>query len=188
MPPEPELQVQVDPEQRGAALLEQVLALVESKRRLPESTYRLQFHTGFTFQAAALVVPYLSDLGITDCYASPYLKARPGSKHGYDISDHQLLNPEIGAEADYAVWVQALQTNHLGQILDIVPNHMGIVGNENAWWNDVLENGPCARHAGYFDIDWYPVKPELRERVLLGFLGEPYGKVLESGQITLGYA
>ena len=184
---EQDVQLATESETRVRALLEDVAALVKSQHRLPEATYRLQFHAGFTFRDACARVPYLHNLGITDCYASPYLKARAGSMHGYDISDHQSLNPEIGTQEEYDAWITALQAHGMGQILDIVPNHMGIVGNENAWWNDVLENGPCARHAGYFDIDWYPVKPELRERVLLGFLGEPYGKVLESGQITLRY-
>jgi (1->4)-alpha-D-glucan 1-alpha-D-glucosylmutase len=169
------------------AALERVTGAVAARTRLPESTYRLQFHAGFTFRDAARIVPYLHDLGISDCYASPYLKARPSSQHGYDICDHQALNPEIGSVDDYAAFVQALQERGMGQVLDIVPNHMGIVGNENAWWNDVLENGPCARHASYFDIDWQPIKPELHGKVLLGILGEPYGKVLESGSITLHY-
>jgi (1->4)-alpha-D-glucan 1-alpha-D-glucosylmutase len=184
---EKDAQPLIDRESRLGAWLDEVSAAIASQRRLPESTYRLQFHAKFTFRDACKIIPYLHDLGITDCYASPYLKARPGSKHGYDISDHQALNPEIGSEADYDAFVQALQAHGMGQILDIVPNHMGIVGNENAWWNDVLENGPCARHAGYFDIDWYPIKAELREKVLLGILGEPYGKVLEAGDITLSY-
>src|SRR5438477_3892233 len=119
-------------------LLHRAQALASTRRRPPESTYRLQFHAGFTFRDAARIVPYLHDLGITDCYASPYLKARTGSKHGYDISDHRILNPEIGSEEDYEALVQALQAHGMGQILDIVPNHMGIMGNENAWWNDVM--------------------------------------------------
>ena len=184
---ESNLQSPLDEAARIDAMLEKLIALADSKRRLPESTYRLQFHAGFTFRDAAPLVNYLRELGISDCYASPYLKARPGSRHGYDISDHQLLNPEIGTEADYETWIQALQANGMGQILDIVPNHMGIVGNENEWWNDVLENGPGARHAGFFDIDWRPSKLELHDKVLLCILGDPYGKVLESGQFTLVY-
>src|SRR5438552_4932329 len=109
------------------AIAEQLAAQVVGKllsQRLPESTYRLQFHAGFTFRDAARLVPYLAELGITDCYASPYLKARPGSLHGYDITDHRQLNPEIGSEADYAAWTDALQEHGLGQVLDTVPNHM----------------------------------------------------------------
>jgi (1->4)-alpha-D-glucan 1-alpha-D-glucosylmutase len=183
-----EAQAPTDHEARLRALMDRVTETVRAGRRTPQSTYRLQFHAGFTFRDACRIVPYLHDLGITDCYASPYLKARPGSKHGYDICDHLALNPEIGTEVDYNDFFQALQAKGMGQILDIVPNHMGIVGNENAWWNDVLENGPCARHAGYFDIEWYPIKPELRDKVMLGVLGDPYGKVLESGQLRLSYA
>jgi Alpha amylase, catalytic domain len=117
--------------QQCEELLRKTAELVNARRRLPEATYRLQFHAGFTFRDAIPMVAYLRDLGITHVYASPYLKARPGSTHGYDITDHQLLNPEIGTEEDYAVWVKALRDHGLGQILDMVPNHMGIIGNEN---------------------------------------------------------
>lgn len=173
--------------QQTDALLEKVLAATLAQRRLPEATYRLQFHAGFTFQDARRLVPYLDDLGVTDCYASPYLKARPGSQHGYDISDHRVLNPEIGSDEDYQAWVADLRAHGLGQILDVVPNHMGIIGNENVWWNDVLENGPSSPYAHYFDIDWHPVKPVLRDKLLLPVLGGPYGKVLEAGQFSISY-
>src|SRR5689334_20102177 len=122
-----------------------------NRRRLPEATYRLQLHAGFTFRDAERIVPYLRDLGITHAYASPYLRARPGSNHGYDIVDHASLNPEIGSEDDYNAWVAALHANGLGQVLDIVPNHMAVASNDNAWWNDVLENGPASRFGSYFD-------------------------------------
>jgi (1->4)-alpha-D-glucan 1-alpha-D-glucosylmutase len=173
--------------QQVEALLERVVSSLLKQRRLPESTYRLQFHAGFRFEDARRLVPYLHDLGITDCYASPYLQAQPGSTHGYDISDHRRLNPEVGSEGDYEAWVEALHHHGMGQILDVVPNHMGIVGNTNVWWNDVLENGPSSPHAHYFDIDWYPHKDVLQEKVLLPVLGEPYGKVLESQQLRVGY-
>ena len=88
----------------------------------------MQFHAGFTFRDALQIVPYLHDLGITHCYASPLSQARPGSTHGYDITNHQAFNPEIGTEADYEALCQALQAHGMGQILDIVPNHMGVVG------------------------------------------------------------
>jgi (1->4)-alpha-D-glucan 1-alpha-D-glucosylmutase len=170
------------------ALLDQTVADIRAQARLPEATYRLQFNAGFTFQDARHIVPYLHDLGITDCYASPYLKARPGSKHGYDISDHRVLNPEIGSEEDFDSWVQALRDHKMGHILDVVPNHMGIVGNQNFWWNDVLENGLSSLYAAAFDIDWYPVKPALREKVMLPVLGDAFGKVLESQELTLNFA
>jgi (1->4)-alpha-D-glucan 1-alpha-D-glucosylmutase len=159
---------------------------LDRQRRLPEATYRLQFHSGFTFRQAAAIAGYLHELGITHCYASPYLKARPGSTHGYDIINHHHLNPEIGSGEDYNAFVEALHQNDLGQILDIVPNHMGVAGNENPWWNDVLENGPASRFASFFDISWQaPTRPELQNRVLLPVLGDSYGKVLESGQLRV---
>ncbi|MGH7169555.1 MAG: alpha-amylase family glycosyl hydrolase, partial [Gemmataceae bacterium] len=171
-----------------ANLLTDVEREAASRRCSPEATYRLQFHAGFTFQDAAHLAPYFHDLGISHVYASPYLKARPGSTHGYDVLDHQHLNPEIGRDADYAAYIDALRQHNLGQILDVVPNHMGIVGNENIWWNDVLENGPSSPYANYFDIAWQASpRPALRDRVLLPLLGEPYGQVLEAGEIGLRY-
>jgi (1->4)-alpha-D-glucan 1-alpha-D-glucosylmutase len=171
-----------------AELLKQTLERLSARQRFPESTYRLQFHAGFTFRDALAAVAYLDDLGITHCYASPYLKARPGSLHGYDITDHRTLNPEIGTRDDYEAWVTELHAHRMGQILDVVPNHMGIAGNGNAWWNDVLENGPSSPYAGYFDIAWEDTpRPELHNRVLLPVLGDPYGQVLEAQQLRLVY-
>jgi len=159
-----------------------------AKRRLPESTYRLQFHAGFGFRDVLAIVPYLRDLGITHCYASPYLKAQPGSTHGYDIIDHGCLNPEVGTEEDYEAWISALRAENLGQILDTVPNHMGVGTHENVWWNDVLENGESSRFGAYFDIAWRASpRPELKDKILLPVLGEPYGDVLECGQIRLAF-
>ncbi len=167
-----------------AAVAEQV-----RRQRRPESTYRLQFHKDFTFRDATALVPYLSDLGITHIYASPYLQARPGSMHGYDITNHQLLNPEVGTDADYEAMAAALHEHGMGQVLDTVPNHMGVLGNENPWWNDVLENGPASAYAGYFDIAWQASpRPELHNRLLVPILGEPYGKALEAGQVRLELA
>jgi (1->4)-alpha-D-glucan 1-alpha-D-glucosylmutase len=154
---------------------------------LPLSTYRLQFNASFTFQDASRILPYLSHLGITDCYASPYLKAAPGSTHGYDVVDPTELNPEIGTEADYQAFIKTLHDHDMGQILDIVPNHMSIAESTNLWWQDVLENGPSSRYAMFFDIDWTPVKPELENKVLLPILGDQYGIVLENQEISLHY-
>jgi (1->4)-alpha-D-glucan 1-alpha-D-glucosylmutase len=156
--------------------------------RAPLSTYRLQFQRSFTFGDAAAVVPYLDRLGITDCYASPYLMARPGSPHGYDICDHNRLNPELGTEDDYSTFVSALGVRQMGQIVDVVPNHMGIDPIANPWWRDVLENGPSSPYGRYFDIDWDPVKPELKGKLLLPILGDQYGVVLERGELQLGFA
>jgi (1->4)-alpha-D-glucan 1-alpha-D-glucosylmutase len=154
---------------------------------MPESTYRIQFHKDFRFSDALAIVDYLASLGITELYSSPYLKARPGSRHGYDISDHSQLNPEIGTYEDFVALSRALRERGMGQLLDVVPNHMGIIGNENVWWNDVLENGPASPYAGYFDIAWHSLKPDLDDKVLLPVLGESYGKALESSSIRLCY-
>ena len=158
---------------------------IEKGRHRPISVYRLQFGRHFTFRDAADLVPYLQDLGITDCYCSPYLKARPGSLHGYDITDHNELNPELGSQEDYDEFVGQLRKHNMGHILDFVPNHMGMFGNP--MWHDVLENGPASPYATYFDIDWKPAKAELYGKVLLPILGDLYGKALEEGQLTLQY-
>ncbi len=155
--------------------------------RVPVSTYRLQFHSAFTFAEARELVPYLAALGVTDCYSSPYLKARPGSAHGYDICDHNQLNPEIGSEADYDALTAELRRRDMGLILDWVPNHMGVQASINERWRDVLENGRCSPHARFFDIDWSPVKDELEERILLPILGDQYGRVLERGELRLAF-
>jgi (1->4)-alpha-D-glucan 1-alpha-D-glucosylmutase len=152
---------------------------------IPAATYRLQFTRVFGFRAAADLVPYLATLGVSHIYASPYLAARPGSPHGYDVVDHQRLNPELGTEADYAAFVAALRAQGLGQILDVIPNHVGIAGSANRWWSDVLEHGPSSPYAEYFDIDWDPVRPELAGRVLLPILGDQYGVVLERGDLAI---
>jgi (1->4)-alpha-D-glucan 1-alpha-D-glucosylmutase len=156
-------------------------------RSIPLSTYRLQFNRGFTFAHAAELVPYLSELGISHCYASPYLRARPGSMHGYDIIDHHHLNPEIGTPEDYERFVSALHEHGMGQILDVVPNHMGILSADNAWWLEVLENGEASTYADFFDIDWYPLKDELQGKVLVPVLGDQYGTVLDRGELKLTF-
>jgi (1->4)-alpha-D-glucan 1-alpha-D-glucosylmutase len=131
-------------------------------------------------------VPYLSRLGISHCYASPLLKARPGSPHGYDITNHQELNPEIGSREDFEHLVNTLHDHGMGVILDIVPNHMG-AGPDNPWWMDVLENGPSSLYAGYFDIDWQPLAPDLQNKILLAILGDSYGKILDNGELKLRF-
>ena len=156
--------------------------------RIPNSTYRLQFHRDFTFQDARKLVDYLDALGITDCYSSPYMKANPGSTHGYDIGDHTHLNPEIGSEEDYDAFTAQLAQRGMGQVLDFVPNHMGVNAATNPWWRDVLENGHLSPFVRCFDIDWHPIKAELNQKVLLPILGDPYGLVLERGELRLELA
>ncbi len=155
--------------------------------RIPTATYRLQFHKEFRFADAKELIDYLHDLGISDVYASPIFKARAGSMHGYDVVDHSQLDPALGSEDDFAAFASALSTRGLGLILDIVPNHMGISDTSNAWWMDVLENGPSSSYASYFDIDWQPVNPHLENKVLLPILEDQYGTVLEDGKLRLTY-
>jgi (1->4)-alpha-D-glucan 1-alpha-D-glucosylmutase len=152
---------------------------------IPVSTYRLQFNKSFTFAEATELVPYLRRLGISHCYASPYLKARPGSTHGYDIVDHNELNPEIGSHEDFERFIVELRQNSMGLITDIVPNHMGIMGSDNVWWLDVLENGQASSHTSFFDIDWYPIKKALQNKILLPVLGSRYGDILEQQELKL---
>ena len=157
--------------------------------RIPASTYRLQFHAGFTFRDARRLVPYLHELGVTDVYASPYLKARAGSAHGYDVANPNSLNPEIGTEDDYRAFVAELARHGMGQVLDTVPNHMGIGDVNNVWWQDVLENGPSSVYADFFDIDWSPLAADLHDsdKVVLPILGDQYGLVLEDGELRAVY-
>ncbi len=160
----------------------------EAAVRIPLATYRLQFSRDFSFADATRLVPYLAALGISHVYCSPCFKARPGSRHGYDIIDHNAFNPEIGGAADFEQFAAALKANGMGLMLDLVPNHMGVLGADNAWWLDLLENGEASAYADYFDIEWNPLKDELRGKVLLPVLGAPYGEVLDSGQLVLVFA
>ncbi len=170
-------------------LIDEVVRTVREQleqRRKVLATYRLQFTAArFHFDDAANIADYLAQLGVSHVYSSPTLKSAEGSTHGYDVVDHTRLNDELGSEADYARYAAALKSAGLGQILDIVPNHMSVATDTNRWWMDVLANGPASPYAHYFDIDWRPVKHELRNRVLLPVLGELYGKTLESGQLPI---
>ena len=154
---------------------------------IPIATYRLQLTEDFNFDAAAEVVPYLKALGITHLYASPFMKARKGSTHGYDIVDHTRINPELGGDAGFERLSQALKQHDLGLILDFVPNHVGVHFADNPWWLDVLEWGPASPHAVSFDIDWDILPYRARGGVLLPIIGSSYGQALEKGDIELRY-
>ena len=153
---------------------------------IPLATYRLQLSKEFGFDEAARLVPYLKSLGISHLYASPFLKARAGSKHGYDVVDHASLNPEFGGDAAFERLSDALRANDMGLILDFVPNHMGIGYADNAWWLDVLEWGRQSSHAHAFDISW-DLLPFRHGGVLLPVLGQPFGEALHKGDIALRY-
>lgn len=152
---------------------------------IPTSTYRLQLSHNFTFDQAAAIVPYLKKLGISHCYISPFLQARAGSSHGYDIVDHTAINPELGGAEAFERFSAALHHHQMGLILDIVPNHMGVMGADNRWWLDVLENGRASPYADFFDIDWFPLRHTLHDKVLIAVLGDHYGSVLEQGELQL---
>jgi (1->4)-alpha-D-glucan 1-alpha-D-glucosylmutase len=169
--------------EQARRLLGEVAAELATARQ-PVTTYRLQLHKDFTFDAAAAVVRYLAELGITDLYTSPILQAAPGSVHGYDVIDYGTINAELGGAEGFERLSAAVRDAGLGYVLDIVPNHMGL-GSGNALWLDLLENGPSAHAAKFFDIEWHPVKEELADKVLVPVLGDRYGAVLERGEIQL---
>ena len=154
--------------------------------RTPSSCYRLQLHSEFTFDDAAAVADYLKALGISHLYCSPYLQAAKGSMHGYDVVDPQKVNAELGGEEGHARFCAALKELGMGQVLDIVPNHMA-TGPENRYWWDVLENGPSSRFATWFDIDWNSPEVKLQNKVLIPVLGGHYGQVLNAGQLSIDY-
>ncbi|MCA1788973.1 MAG: malto-oligosyltrehalose synthase, partial [Thioalkalivibrio sp.] len=153
----------------------------------PLATYRLQLHPGFTLDDASAVVPYLAQLGISHVYLSPFLQATQGSTHGYDVVDPSRVNRELGGEEARQRLSAALENAGMGQVLDIVPNHMAIAGDQNPWWWDVLENGPSSRFAPYFDVDWESSEERWPNKVLLPVLGDHYGRVLEAGELQLRF-
>jgi (1->4)-alpha-D-glucan 1-alpha-D-glucosylmutase len=153
--------------------------------RIPLATYRLQLGPRLTFDDAAELVPYLAALGISDCYVSPFFETSSDSSHGYDVSDHNRIREELGGEPAFIRFSDALRQHGLGLLLDLVPNHMGIAGNRNRWWLDILEHGAGSRYAHVFDIDWDRATPELAGKVLLPVLGDQYGIVLERGELRL---
>src|SRR4051794_11935493 len=164
----------------------QVIDELRQRQVRPIATYRLQLHHQFTLRDAAAIVSYLHELGVSHVYCSPYLRAKTGSTHGYDLCDHNQINPELGDEEAYREFVAKLQEHGMGHILDMVPNHMA-ASTQNPWWYDVLENGPNSPYAHFFDIDWEPIKPELHDKLLLPILGKQYGEVLEEHQLTIKY-
>jgi (1->4)-alpha-D-glucan 1-alpha-D-glucosylmutase len=151
----------------------------------PRATARLQFFSGFTLDDAIPLVPYFAALGISHVYASPLLKARPGSTHCYDIVDHNQINPELGGLPALQRLIAALRAHDMGLLLDIVPNHMGVGGADNNWWLDLLEWGHTSRFAEFFDVDWTPPDSALHSRLLAPFLGASYGEALANGELKL---
>jgi (1->4)-alpha-D-glucan 1-alpha-D-glucosylmutase len=159
----------------------------ERAARIPRATYRLQLSRAFTLRDATALVPYFARLGVSHLYCSPYMRARPGSSHGYDVVDHNSINPEIGSREDLERFVSALRAHGMGHILDWVPNHVGVMGADNTWWMDVLENGPASIYAQFFDIAWENVDPALAGKLLVPVLGDTYGNILERGELVLRF-
>lgn len=160
------------------------------ERATRRATYRLQLHRGFSFSDAAAIAGYLAALGVSHVYLSPVLQAAKGSTHGYDVVDPSALNEELGGEEGHAVLEAALGRAHLGQVLDIVPNHMAVSSPDNRWWWDVLENGPSSVYASYFDVDWgTPDGSDAQvSMVLVPILADHYGRELEAGHLHVAYA
>ena len=161
-----------------------------SAASVPSATYRLQFHAGFTFEDARRLIPYLSALGVSHIYASPYQQARSGSPHGYDVANPNALNPDLGTVHEYRMLAETLATHNMGQVLDVVPNHMGIGDPGNRWWLDVLENGRESIYAEFFDIDWNRLQhdPADAGKVVMPVLGDQYGEILEAAELQLEFA
>ncbi|MEP7066916.1 MAG: alpha-amylase family glycosyl hydrolase [Gemmatimonadota bacterium] len=148
------------------------------------ATYRLQLNSTFTLERARAIVPYLARLGISHIYASPVLRSRPGSTHGYDVVDPTRLDPELGSDASWDALIADLRAHGMGLVLDIVPNHMG-VGADNPFWDDLFANGPASRYATWFDIDWNATTRGLAGRVLIPILGKELAASIEANEITL---
>ncbi|HEY6824840.1 MAG TPA: alpha-amylase family glycosyl hydrolase, partial [Steroidobacteraceae bacterium] len=177
----------MNPPERPYLVRRRGLEQADGAAVIPRATYRLQLNAGFTFRDALGVVPYLAALGVSHLYCSPYFRARSGSSHGYDVVDHNSFNPEIGDEADFERLVAALRARGMGHIVDIVPNHVGILGTDNAWWMDLLENGESSAYAGFFDIDWAPANPDRAHKILVPVLADPYATALERGELELRF-
>jgi (1->4)-alpha-D-glucan 1-alpha-D-glucosylmutase len=156
-------------------------------RAVIRSTYRLQFNRAFGFDRACEVAAYIRDLGVSHIYASPILRSGPESAHGYDVCSQEEIDPKLGGQAAFETLLGRLNALGLGLIVDIVPNHMR-AGLSNGWWRDILENGMASRYANYFDIDWETDVPNLRHRVLIPILGDPYADVLERGELRVVFA
>lgn len=156
-----------------------------ASNEIPTSAYRLQLNSDLSLEKATALIPYLKNLGIEAVYCSPFYEAY--SEHGYDVTNPNCINPIIGNEKGFESFLRQLKKHGIQIIVDVVPNHMGMKGGRNKWWQDVLENGPNSEYAHFFDIDWSSEKLELANKVLLPILGDSYGAVLEDQRIKLSF-
>jgi (1->4)-alpha-D-glucan 1-alpha-D-glucosylmutase len=152
------------------------------------ATYRVQLTPECGFAALTAALPYLQQLGISHLYLSPVFRSRPGSTHGYDVTDHSRIDEQLGGRAGFDALATACRDAGMGVLLDIVPNHMAVLGADNTWWCDVLENGPASRFAHYFDIDWVPARASMRNRLLVPVLAAPLGEVIDRGELRVGFS
>ncbi|OHB67514.1 MAG: malto-oligosyltrehalose synthase [Planctomycetes bacterium RBG_13_62_9] len=152
--------------------------------RIPLATYRLQFGPAFGFRDAKALVPYLAELGISDIYASPILKATRGSTHGYDVTDPDELNSELGTAEDFEALVADVQAHGMGWLQDIVPNHMAY-SSDNWMLMDTFESGPRSPFYEFFDVFRDHPDPQLQIKILAPFLDSPLEEVLRRGEIKL---
>jgi (1->4)-alpha-D-glucan 1-alpha-D-glucosylmutase len=155
--------------------------------RVPTATYRIQLSASLNFDRVARLIDYLHNLGISDLYLSPLFRARKDSSHGYDVVSHAEIEREFGDIVALERLTDKARSLGMGIVLDVVPNHMGVNDRENLWWWDVLENGPHSKYASCFDIDWDRTSETLRNKLLLPFLGDHFGAVLERGELRLVY-
>ena len=156
---------------------------METVRAQPRATYRVQLREEFDFAAAAAIVPYLERLGVSHLYCSPYMQAAPHSPHGYDVVDPTKVSRELGGECGLMALDSALRESHLGQMLDVVPNHLCVSNRANRWWWDVLRAGRESPYAAMFDIDWD--SPALLGRVLVPVLRDPLAEVLARSELQV---
>ncbi|HKC19199.1 MAG TPA: alpha-amylase family glycosyl hydrolase, partial [Candidatus Dormibacteraeota bacterium] len=154
----------------------------------PRATYRVQLSADFPCEQAAALSDYFQALGISHLYCSPVLQAAPGSTHGYDVADPSHISAEIGGAAAFRQMSGALNARSIGVIVDIVPNHMATAGRANPWWWDLLARGRSSSYADYFDVDWRPAATTLKDKILLGVLGDRYGRELEAHALTIAGA
>ncbi len=147
-------------------------------------TYRVQLNQDFDFEDLRELADYLKLLGVSHAYLSPILQSTHGSTHGYDISNATAINEELGGEEAYFQAAQALTRAGIGQLLDVVPNHMSTVTPANSWWWDVLARGPQSSYLRYFDFGWAADVTAFTP-FRLPVLEDRYPKVLDAGKIGL---
>jgi (1->4)-alpha-D-glucan 1-alpha-D-glucosylmutase len=157
---------------------------MEAAMNVPTATYRLQFGPSFGFKDAEAIVPYLHELGISDIYASPIFRATKGSTHGYDVTNPNELNPELGTAEDFSKLTTKRKECNMGWLQDIVPNHMAY-SSENQMLMDIFRNGRASRCADFFDIFWDHPEDSLKGKVLAPFLGRPLSQAIGDGEIRI---